>query len=299
MRKLRRIEKNSSYLITKKCNDDLFFLVPHPQANLILMFAMLAFALKYGVEVHGFCFLSNHFHMVVTDRRARLPDFMREFLSNSSKALKLLWKEARSVWSSARYSAVCLLDVNAAERKLAYTVLNPTRAKLVARPKDWPGLTSAAWQFGDTMTAKRPAIYFSPETHPEEVSMKLVSVALTFDEPAAASERRIEELVREETQAIGRELKAKGETFAGVAAVLRTSRTKRSTHPVITCNPRFASKNKKLLEQAIAEDREFHRKHAVAKAKYLAGDKDVIFPAGTYWYRVFLGVRVERSRKSA
>ena len=36
---------------------------------------------KYGLLLHGFVFMSNHFHFVVTDRRSNLPDFMRDFVA--------------------------------------------------------------------------------------------------------------------------------------------------------------------------------------------------------------------------
>ena len=299
MRKLRRVEKGSAYLVTKKCNDDLFFLVPDPMVDMILLFSMLAFAERHKVVIHAFCFLSNHFHMVVTDRSGRLPDFMRDFLCNSSKALKVRLEESRSIWSSSRYSAVRLLDLNAAERKIVYTLLNPVRAKLVGSAKEWPGLTSARWKVGDVIVAQRPPLFFTPEKFPDEVSTRLVPVSSSFGETAKRSEARIQELLVEETREVQREMKAAGESFAGVQAVLRTARTKRSTHAVCTRNPRFATTDKALLKRAIEEDVEFHRRHIEAKARYLAGDRQVLFPTGTYWYRALLRVRVERSRSSA
>ncbi|MEM7261045.1 MAG: hypothetical protein AAF488_03580, partial [Planctomycetota bacterium] len=57
-------------------------------------------------------------------------------------------------------------------------------------------------------------------------------------------------------------------------------------------NPRFATKDKPLLKQAIAEWKKFERLHAKAAAEFRRGERDVVFPYGTYGYKVVLGVRV-------
>ncbi|HEY8427545.1 MAG TPA: hypothetical protein VIL20_04190 [Sandaracinaceae bacterium] len=43
---------------------------------------------------------------------------------------------------------------------------------------------------------------------------------------------------------------------------------------------------------AIEELREFRAAHALAKARWIAGDRDVVFPAGTFWMRVHHRARV-------
>jgi hypothetical protein len=132
----------------------------HAIVNAILLFLLILKATKHGMLIHGFVFLSTHFHLLVTDVEGRLPAFMDEFLSESGKALKVARKTTRRVWSGRRYSATHLLDLDAAERKLAYSLLNPLEAGLT-EPEEWPGLTSARFRFGETISAERPEVYFS------------------------------------------------------------------------------------------------------------------------------------------
>ena len=43
---------------------------------------------------------------------------------------------------------------------------------------------------------------------------------------------------------------------------------------------------------AIAELRAFRAAHREAKRRWVEGDRDVVFPAGTYWMRVHHGAEV-------
>jgi putative transposase len=326
----RRIEPGCTYLITKKTNDDLFWLAPSPLVNAILLFLLILKATKHGMLIHGFVFLSTHFHLLVTDvgvandkgiLEGRLPAFMCEFLTESGKALKVGRKTTRRVWSGRRYSATHLLDLDAAERKLAYALLNPLEAALTL-PEKWPGLTSVSFRFGDTISATRPGIYFSKK-RPGLVSLILAPLVCAFPagpeseatlapaapapvqdsarDPAAedASATRIRELVEIGRTTIHRRLEQEGRKLAGVERVLRTPWTRRSTHPIGDLNPRFATRDAKRLEDAIEEMWRFERDHDAAKERYTAGHHRTLFPSGTYGYRVVLGVRVAKRRRPA
>ena len=179
-----------TYFVTKKTNDDLCWLKPDPEVNVILLYLLILKSKKYGIRLHEFCFLSNHFHLLVTDPNGQLPAFMREFLGESAKALKIALKTDRRIWSGTRYSAVEVLDLDAARRKAAYTLLNPTEAGLTL-PGEWAGLTSASFELGDRIEAVRPEGYFSPRYRPDSVSLELEpipEVILTSLVPVAAED---------------------------------------------------------------------------------------------------------------
>lgn len=299
--RLRRIIPGTTYHVTKKTNDDFFYLRPSEELNFLLLYTLILKVERYGLLLHAFCFMSNHLHLIVTDVQGKLPAFMREFLSESSKIMCFVIKSERRIWSSDRYGAVELLDLDAAERAIAYVILNPTRAGLT-QPGDWPGLTSAQYRFGDSISAKRPGVYFSKRYRPEIVSTRLASLPTTLPgqptgtserELQTASERRIWKQVRREQKEIRRALKKKKASFAGAQRVLKTSQYKRSIRRRSSMNPRFASKDRERLEAAIASERSFLTAHAEAKERYTAAREDLAFPRGTYGYQVQLGVRVE------
>lgn len=215
--------------------------------------------------------MSNHFHLVLTDTRGLLPAFMRDFLTNTSKALQVAVDIDRAVWSRKRYSSVHLLDLDAAERKIAYTVLNPTRAELT-KPTEWPGLTSARWKTGETIRTRRPRIYYSKRYAPEFVELTLKPVGSEFGLKRECligrSERRIQAHVRAQVVEVRNELRAAGRTFASTAVVMRTSRQRRGTRRVRHRNPGFATTDRLALMLAIEDAREFEQDHARAKARY-------------------------------
>ena len=296
MRKLRHVLPGNTYLITKKCVLDEFVIAPSPKVNEVLLYCLLVAARKHQFGVHGFCFMSNHFHLVVTDRRGTLPDFMRHFLTITSKALNCVLKRSGPIWSSERYSAVQLLDLDAAERKLAYTILNPVRAGLCPRPLEWPGLTSASWECGEEIHCRRPRAHFrSTVAFPEEISGTLESVAIVFQSEEDGTRARIEELVRQALREHRRDSKGNPRRYPTEKSLRSTSRRSRGEKTVRSLNPRFASKNSALLESAISADRFFHAEHRAAKSAWIAGDRNVTFPPGTYGYARFFGAKVRHA----
>ena len=75
----------------------------------------------------------------------------------------------------------------------------------------------------------------------------------------------------------------------GVLAQLPTA-SPHTPEPRRGLNPRYAAKNKWRRIEKLQEDKGFLRKYREALRKFAAGVRDVIFPAGTYWMRVHLGV---------
>ncbi len=274
-------------MVTRKCDGDQFLIRPTPLVNQILLYLLILKSQEHGILIHGFCFLSNHFHIVFTDVRGTMPEFMREFLTESSKAVQIAIHRDGGIWSKRRYDEVALLDIDAAERKLVYTTLNPTRDGLT-RPGDWPGVTSANLQFGDSLRAERPDVYFSPK-RPQAVEMELVPLTTAFGGCEEESWQRIQDLRSDEEAELSQRRKR---PLAGPAAVLQASIERRGNRHFKKLNPRFATRNPTLMQWAKESARQFEIDHDRALNEFLSGNLDVLFPEGTYGYRVLLGVRV-------
>lgn len=281
-----------TYLITKRCLAGLFLLTPYASVNGILLYSLLRYARKYGILIHGFCFMENHFHIVLTDVRGNLPDFMRDFLTNSSKAIGRVFEECDGVWDRRRYDYTKLCDLDAAERKTVYSTVNPTAAELVSDPRDWPGVTSARWSFGDTMVAERPSVYFRKQTHPDQVELELTPIALPFDAPVEPSNERIRAAVEQQVEKIRHGVSKAGRRFAGPAAILKRSRDRRVKNVGGESMRKFATRNRALRKREIKAHRQFEREYAEASRRFREGDRDVEFPPGTYGYARWYGARV-------
>lgn len=293
----RRVLPCVTYLITKKCVDDLFLLTPTKKTKRALRYELSRRAKRDGLVIHAFCFMSNHFHLVVTDRQGKLPAFMRDFLTNTSKALQVALGIDRAIWSRKRYSAVRALDLDAAERKIAYTLLNPTRAKLTT-PDGWPGLSSARWDVGEVIHTRRPDFYFDPRYSDPSVDLVLAPVAPEFGlakkKFLAASEARVRAHVNGGLEEARLELQRSGRHFLGAEAVEQTPLSRRGKRVKGEVDPLFASRDADTIRRALEDLSDFERDHQNAKRRYLSGRTKTVFPAGTYGYHVNLGVRVAK-----
>ena len=114
-------------------------------------------AKKTGIEVHAIVVLSNHYHIILTDPYARLPEFMDHLHKLVAKCVNASLGRWENLWSSEKPSAVVLENDNDVLEKLVYTACNPVAAGLVAKATQWPGLI--AFLPGQTLKANRPDVW--------------------------------------------------------------------------------------------------------------------------------------------
>ena len=73
----RQVLQGTTYLVTRRCTQRQLLLKPSKVTNAVFGYLLAVAARRYGVEVHAYCVLSNHYHLVVTDPQARLPAFQQ------------------------------------------------------------------------------------------------------------------------------------------------------------------------------------------------------------------------------
>lgn len=84
--------------------------------------------------------------------------------------------------------------------------------------------------------------------------------------------------------------------FVGVTRILAMDPTDspRTREPRRNPTMRIAAKHTGLRIQSIYELKEFERDHAEARDRWRAGDREVVFPAGTWWMKHFTPARVQK-----
>ena len=152
----RQILPGTTYFVTRRCSEQRFFLNPSPKTNAIFAFCLAWAAKVYGIQLHAFCVMSNHWHAVLTDPYGRLPQFMEHVHKYVAKCLNLSLMRQESLWSSHGYSAVVLPTEVEVLDKMVYTLGNPVKAGLVQKARDWPGLSSACRVYRCGYFASRP-----------------------------------------------------------------------------------------------------------------------------------------------
>jgi hypothetical protein len=129
---------------------------------------------------------------------------------------------------------------------------------------------------------------------PETVKLTM-TVPPMFEANKAEFARRVRKQRRHLQTEKRRELKAAGRTFMGAKAVSKTNpRTRPKGASILVerskLNPRIACKNAERRKTMIAELRGFYDAYASARRRLLEGERDVEFPAGTVWLRLYANV---------
>ncbi len=83
----RRIVPGTTYLLTRRCTQRRFMLVPRGIVPKLFGYCVALAAERHGILVHAVTCMSNHWHAVVTDPHGRIPEFSRDVHSLSARAL--------------------------------------------------------------------------------------------------------------------------------------------------------------------------------------------------------------------
>lgn len=269
----------------------MFRLRPSKRTNEILLYCLALAARKTGVEIHSVVVMSNHHHMVVTDVMGVVPDFLQEFHLAVSKVLNASQGQWGSLWDGKRAHRAPLVEDEDVLREMAYSIANPVAAGLVERPSEWPGVL--LW--GERrVVVRRPDDYFDPSGNmPEELELVITKPRVRM----AGWERRLEAEVAALVTKAHRAMKASGRKFLGKARVLATSilAMATSTEEKRGLVPRVAAIRQEVRIEVLRWYRRFQGAYRVALEAWRGGNREAVFPAGTWWMRVHHGARVSAS----
>jgi REP element-mobilizing transposase RayT len=285
----RQVLPGTTYLVTRRCAGRTFFLKPSRTTNDIFLYVLAIAARRFEIEVHAYCVLSNHFHLVVTDPRARLPAFHQFLDALVARAVNASLGRWEAFWAPNSYSAVTLVTPSDIVEKAAYVLANPVAAGLVRSGRLWPGLRSAPERIGaDAQEVRRPTHFFDPKGSLPETATLELSAPPGFDSPAAFRERLAVALAAREERAFS---ERRGR-FMGVARVLAQRPTAKPApgEPRRKSNPRVAARDKWKRVEVLGRLVEFLRSYRAAWTARRDEAADAIFPSGTYLLRIVHGV---------
>jgi putative transposase len=293
----RRIVPGARYLITRRCCQRTFRLRPSPDTTHALAYCLALALEKTGVVLHAACFMSNHHHLVVTDPRGELPNFLRELHRFTAKALNAIQGQRENLWSAEPCSAVRLADDFDVVDKIAYVAANPVAAGLVAQPEEWPGLS--IWRPG-TVRVARPRGYFLRGTCPDALTLRVAAPApdATLGVeilPERDWRKRIREAIASKVASAHWNMRAAGRHFLGRAGVLTRSfvHRARSFEPQRMITPTVAARDHDARRALLGLQKAFRIAYRHALVLWTAGDRSAVFPMGTWWMRVHHGAACE------
>jgi REP element-mobilizing transposase RayT len=289
----RQVLPGTCYLVTRRCAQRQFLLRPSKTTNAVFLYVLAVAAKRFGIRVHAYCVLSNHFHAVVSDPDARLPAFKQFLDSLVARALNASLGRWEAFWAPSSYSAVTLLESSDVVDKTAYVLANPVAAGLVRSGRDWPGLWSAPEQIGaEPIRIERPTVFFRPSgPMPESIELAL-TVPPGFASVVDFRDQIVQALAARERESVVA-VESQGRQFLGARRALAQAPSSQPNReePRRVLNPRVAGRDKWKRIEALGHLVAFRRAYRAARRAMLQGVREVVFPEGTYWLRVAYGVR--------
>jgi REP element-mobilizing transposase RayT len=295
----RMVVPGGTYLVTRTTSDRRFLLKPGLVDD-IFLYCLFRAAAEHGVLLHQLTVESTHFHLVCTDVRGTLSEFVTWL--NRHVALCLLEhyrtehpdRTLEGVWARGSFNATLLVNEEAIVDAIVYSVTNPVKDGLVADISKWPGICTSpeAWLEGPT-SVRRPDLYFRHDS-PERQSVAgrfVVPPQLRRGDPHAVVEA-VRERIRAKLNAIRRE--RSGKSFLGRKALLRQDPfdAPRNQRPSYTRNPTVkASGDGERYRLARNAVRAFREAYRTALRKFRNGVTKALFPSGTLMMRKRFKVR--------
>lgn len=295
----RLIAPGATYLLTRRVLRRHLLFRPDAAITQLITYALAVSARRHGIQVHAFCAMSTHVHIVVTDVDGILPRFLRSFHRLVALGTKVLRAWEGPVWGHEATSAVRLVTREAVLEKIVYTLANPVLAGLVERSRDWPGAKVLVEEMGrGAHQAARPSVYFDPANPawPEVASLPISLPPGIEARNAEGFRRQVRaELARVEADA-REQLQSRRARVLGADRACRISPLVRATsvEGLRERDPSFAAGRGRIdaLRHAAGVVRAFRLAYRSALDRWRTGLRNVVFPPGTWWMRVLHAVSV-------
>lgn len=297
----RPILKGVDLFVTRRIGHREFRLRPSPRVNEIIGYLIAVLSKRYRIQIYALTVLSDHYHMALHDPCGLVPDFTRDCHAFIARHLNAVFNDQEGIWAASVQTSHVHPDAPTDTLgRIAYTMANPVSAGLVEHGKKWPGIRRA-WP-SRPLRFKRPTGFLDPNRkNPDGTPYWPPSAVLELHRPHGFDELSDNELaieirdrIREAEAAARAEVEARGGRFLGARQVRKQSRYQRAKSEERRggISPRIAARDKQRRIERIEANRAWRRHYAKRLCRWRNGERDVVFPHGTYKMRVVHGVNV-------
>ena len=273
-----------------------YLLRPSKKLNDLVVGVVARAQRKYDMPVICITVMSSHFHLLL---HARDPEHMAEFMgfvkTNISKEAGTLHRWPGPLFAD-RYHHVEVSDAEGDQiERLKYCLSNGVKEHLVDRPDQWPGVQSAtALVAGEELLGhwydrtrqhiarQRGEKDIDEEQFASEERLVFSPLPCWAHLPEAEWRRRVAELVEEIEQEGAQERERTGATSMGVESILSADSHYRPKKVEKSPKPRFHARHPAVWKRLWEAWREITATFREASARLLAGERDVVFPEGTF-----------------
>jgi REP element-mobilizing transposase RayT len=259
----------------------------------VFLYCLAVAAERTGVLIHAVVTMSDHIHIVVTDPQGRVPEFCGWLHGHVARRLNARYGRKESFWSSTPTSYVRLEQPDDVLAKVVYTAANPVAAGLVSHGRQWPGVRM--YRPG-RFVIRRPAGFFRDKGPTPEVAELVIAPAPIDAVSDTVGLATIERCIAAREAEVRAAFRQQDRRFLGARRVVaqRHTDTALTTERGGALSPRLACRDRWRRIEAIQRCKDFLAAHEDARQQWCAGNRDVVFPAGTY-----LMVRLHRAKTAA
>jgi len=310
----RQIIAGQLCFVTVRAVNRCYRFAPSSQALQIIWYCLARTLDKYRgcIEAHEFLWMSNHYHLVLTDRGGRLPRFMEELNSLLARALNALHGlEGTAIEKG--YNLVAVSNDGKVVEHCVYTLANPCKASLVERCHEWKGVSSQHLEYGVGMFVERPkcGLWGGPCRHvrsetsqsskraryggrsklPERVALVLTRPRIMPELSDAQLRGYIRARLRERERELARSRSSRKRRVIGWSAITKKNvRSAPRAEERFGTVPSFSAESREERISAWRRRREFLAHYHDALRRFLGGEWTAVFPVGTWLMKVRLGV---------
>lgn len=314
----RNLYPSTTVFASVRCVHESFRLVPEPIVRRIVDFCFAVISTRYrnafGMEFYEYEFLSTHYHLVANNACGRITDFLRDFNALLARELNALRGTSGAFFDRAP-SIQTVLGDDKVFAHCVYTLANAVAAGLVHKTRHWKGSNSLRFEYGKEYVVAKPhvglwskkrrhamrrsskrsgrAAYAGRSTLPDTAVIKLDRPPIMPELSDPELRARIREALRAEEARIAQARNGKPVLGMKAAQRIHWSTVPRTGEELFGLNPTLSTAT---VEQRIAMKTlrvEFLKAYAEALARFNAGERDVVFPAGTVHMRLRYHVETE------
>lgn len=307
----RQIHPGQLCFVTARAVNRCHRFAPNPRALELIWYCFAVTLSKYHgrIDVHEFLWMSNHYHLVLTDTGGCLPRFMEELNSLLARAINSLYG-IQGTTIEKGYNLVAVATDDKIIEHSVYTLANPCSAHLVEHSHHWLGVSSRQLDYGRPLVIKRPnhGLWRSPDESvrrtasreprrasfrgrsklPEEVELVLTRPRIRQDLSDRELRRHVRELLQERERLLINQRRVQKQRVLGWALATKVSfwAAPEQSEDLFGLVPTFSAHTKEMRISAWKRRCAFLEQYYVALRKFLAGDWTAMFPAGTWLMRV-------------
>ncbi|PRP91376.1 Transposase IS200 like protein [Enhygromyxa salina] len=304
----RCIHEEQTVFITCRAVGRSFRFVPTEKVTQTLLFVLAYTSTKFDVSIHEVVYMSNHFHVLMTAHTKCIPDFMEHLNSLASRALNAL-RGISGTNIEKGYGLVEPQDPKKVLEHAVYTLTNPCSSDLVLKARHWKGVTTVGMRYGDELVVRKPEYGIwgqkkksskksakkrkrrdarTPSKRdrskiPKTATLRLVRPKVRPE----LSDDELRDLVLERVTARENDLERVRQRAGKKILKMRVVRAQHwaampGAEDLFGVRPTVSSTDKWKRIAALQRKKVFEEAHAEARQRWLGGERDVVFPFGTW-----------------